>query len=494
MPLRPDMEFQDYLRVLSKRKWIIILTYISLFVAASVYIVLTPKLYKSSTTILSIPQKVPPSFIPSTVTVGAGDRMATIEQLIKSRTRLKRVMEDVGVFAKARKEGLEDETIRWMNKRIDVRSVVNPLGKEIDSQTESQAFSISFLHEDPTMAMLTASRIASLFIEENDKLREKQAVGTSEFLESQLKETKARLDVQEQRVKKFKMRHSGELPQELQTNLANLQRLQDQYRMATEGIRAAEQRLLSLHSSPSSSEDTSLAIRRELNLRRNQLVELTTKYTNQYPDVIRMREEVEELEKKLANSSSSPSTDTKLVAAIESEIDALKREREHIRRNTEIHQAKVDQAPLRDQELIIVTRDYDNLKNQYNELLRKKSEADISQNLEVREKGTQYRVLDPANLPKDHSVPNITKIFGLAFFVAGFLGFGGAIAMERMDLSLRGVTDFKHFFDIPILASIPILETVEIGRRQKLRKKAIIGGIVSVTFTIFAFLFFFLWK
>ncbi len=490
MPLRPDMEFQDYLQIFSKRKWLIVITYISLFLGASVYIVLTPKLYKSTTTILSIPQKVPQNFIPTTVTVGAGDRVATIEQLIKSRTRLKRVMEDVGLFAQARKENLEEEALRWMSRRIEIKSVAN-IGREIDSQTESQAFSISFLHEDSTMAMLAASRLASLFIEENDKLREKQAVGTSEFLESQLKATKAKLEVQEERVKRFKMQHTGELPQELQTNLTNLQRLQDQYRIANDGIRAAEQRLLSLRSLPDSPDDPSQAIRRELELRRNKLVELSSKYTDQYPDVLRMREEVEALEEKLANLSSP---DTTLVASIQSEIEALKRERETVRRSMGIFQAKVDRAPRRDQELITLSRDYDNLKTQYNELLKKKSEADIAQNLEMREKGTQYRILDPANLPKRHSEPNLAKILGFAFFMASLLGFGGAIGMEKMDLSLRGVTDFKHFFDIPILASIPILETVEIGHRQKLRRKAVIGGIVSFTFALFAFILFFFLK
>ena len=157
-----------------------------------------------------------------------------------------------------------------------------------------------------------------------------------------------------------------------------------------------------------------------------------------------------------------------------------------------IFQAKVDRAPRRDQELITVTRDYDNLKTQYNELLKKKSEADIAQNLEMREKGTQYRILDPANLPKKHSEPNLAKVLGFAFFMASFLGFGGAIGMEKLDLSLRGVTDFKHFFDIPILASIPILETIEIGRREKLRRKALIGGIFSFSFALFAFILFFL--
>src|SRR4030067_1227008 len=125
---------------------------------------------------------------------------------------------------------------------------------------------------------------------------------------------------------------------------------------------------------------------------------------------------------------------------------------------------------------------------------KKKNGRGFSKDLELRLKGEQFQILDPANLPKEPFTPNVKKIFALAFLMAGFLGFGGAIGMEKIDLSLRGVTDFKHFFDLPILASIPILETMEFDRRQKLRKKAVIGGIISFAFALFAFFLFFAMK
>ena len=107
MPLRPDMELQDYLQIFTKRKWVIFLSFLFVFLGASVYTVLTPKQYKSTTTILIIPQRVPENFVRSTVTLGAESRLPIIEQQIKSRTRLKKVMEEVGLYASARKEGLE---------------------------------------------------------------------------------------------------------------------------------------------------------------------------------------------------------------------------------------------------------------------------------------------------------------------------------------------------------------------------------------------------
>jgi len=530
------MELEDYLQIFTKRKWTIIVTFLSVLLIASVYFVVTPKLYKSSTTILIIPQQVPEKFVQSTVTVGLESRLPTIQSLITSRSRLKKVMAEVGIFAKARKEGLEDEAASVMAGRIEIEVAQDPQTASLP-QTGNEAFSLSFLYEDPTIAMLTVSRIASLFIEENLKLREKQAVGTSEFLDSQLKETKAKLNAAEQKVKRYKMQFSGGLPEELMTNLTNMGRLQQQEGMIAAEIRDARGRVASLLAQISllergsqavfhddgkvevdTSEDASMVIAKELHERRNLLTELSAKYTNQYPDVVRLRGEVKELEKKLEEISLSahsaggnekkvtesrkylPLTEREReksrllksqIASMEEDIRAMNRERETIRRNILTIQAKVDQAPRREQEMITLTRDYENLKEQYNELQRRKTEADISEDMEMRMKGDQFQILDPANLPKKPFKPNIIKVFGLAFLMAGFLGFGGAIGLEKIDLSLRGITDFKYFFDIPVLATIPILETIDIGQRQKLRRRAKLAGIISFAFALLVFLLFF---
>jgi polysaccharide chain length determinant protein (PEP-CTERM system associated) len=508
------MEVQDYLQILTKRKRVIIFSFLLIFFFASVYIIRTPKQYKSTTTILIIPQKVPEEFVRSTVTLGVEDRIPVIEQQIKSRTRVKKVMEEVGLFAEARKEGLEDEAIGTMINRIEIEAAEDPrTGGRV--QTESGVFSISFLLEDPTLAMLTASRIASLFIEETLKLREKQAVGTSEFLDLQLKETKAKLDAQEEKVKRYKMRYSGGLPEELATNLSNLTRLQQREGMIAGEIRDLRSRKNALQTQISMVARGSHAIFHD-----DGKVEVADKY----PDVVRLRGEVEELERRLAeipmsarssnendsNGSKKKVTNSRSylpltgremeesrllkaqMSSMEADIKALNRERETISRKIFAVQTEVDRAPRRGQELITLTRDYENLKALYNDLQAKKTEADISQDLEMRMKGAQFQILDPANLPKKPFKPNIKKILGLAFLFAGFFGFGGAVGLEIMDLSLRGVTDFKHFFDIPILASIPILETMEIDRRPNLRRKAIIAGAVSFAFAFFAFLLFLL--
>lgn len=532
MPLRPDMEIRDYLELFRRRKWFVIFSFLLVLFGASVYNVVTPEQFKSTTTILIIPQRVPENYVQSTVSIGVADRLATIQQQVMSRTRLMLVMEELGLFPEARAAKSPEEVIEGMRKRIEIE-VVSDKGRRRDQGTE--AFSVSFLHEDPRLAMLTASRLASLFIDENLKSREQQAIGTSEFLDSQLNETKERLEAQEERIKQYKLRFMGELPQELQTNLTVLTRLQDQYKTNADGIRAAEDRKVFLEAQLSMLEramqsvvrddgsvdalpgqDPLQAVMAELTLKRARLADLSARYTERYPEVTRMRREVELLEEKLDRIRTSPPAVEKQgepakrgqaaapafssremeeirrltaqISATDAEIVSLKRERENVQRNIADFQARVERSPRREQEMISLTRDYENQKQSYNDLLKKKLDADISQNLEKRQKGEQFQIIDPANFPEKPFKPDRKKAFGIAFLLACALGFGGPVGLEMADPTLRTPKEFKHFFDLPVLASIPVLRDDAYRRRQMLRRAAVYGGIIGLTVAVSAFL------
>jgi polysaccharide chain length determinant protein (PEP-CTERM system associated) len=524
------MDYQDYLQIFSKRKWVIIVSFLSVFLGAGVYVLTTPKTYKSTTTILIVPQRVPENYVRSTVTVGAEGRLATLQQQVTSRTRLLKVMTELGLFQKELKEEPQEDVIEKMTGRIGIDIVQDR--RQDRARDDAEAFSISFEHEDPKLAMLTASRLASTYIDENVRSREHQAVGTSQLIESQLKETKAKLDAQEDKVKRYKTQFMGSLPQELQANLNTLTRLQQQYSTTAIEISDLEKQKFMLQSQLSlieqgpqaivhedgraeidTSQEAAQTLTAQLALRRSQLAEISAKYSDRYPDVIRLRKEIEQLEKKLleAQASASASSRTKKdapkssvympltgkgredsrrvkgqLAQIDSEIAVLKTERGNIQRKIAVSQARVEQAPRHEQELVSLTMDYENLKKSHDDLVKKKMEADLSQQVELRQKGEQYRILDPANLPERPFKPKKGIILACAMLMAGVLGFGGSILMERMDLSLRGVTDFKHYFDIPVLACIPVLESDEIDRRQKFRRKAFLTGAISFALFLFA--------
>ncbi|MBI5249632.1 MAG: hypothetical protein HY912_09065 [Desulfomonile tiedjei] len=524
MPFRSNMQPQEYAAIFMRRKWLIVFSILFILFSASVYCVVAPEQFKSSTTILVIPQRVPEGYVRSTVSIRIEERLSTIRQQVMSRTRLNTVMDELGLFKEERKKKPVEEVVEDMRKRIDIQV------------RGTDAFTLSFIHENRQMAMLTASRLASFFIDENLKVREQQAVGTSDFLDSQMQETKKKLEVQEERVKQYKMRFMGELPQQMEANLNMLRGLQDRFRVITDSIRSAEDRKVFLEAQASSLErslqmvvtveegrgeqvimvDPAQGSLAELAGKKARLAELSAKYTDKYPETQRTKREVEQLETRISEirkSSSSQDNANKRkvsppppashqvsseilenrrlraqIALSDQEISSMKKEREEIKKGIAAVQAKVEQSPRREQEMIALTRDYDNIKRSYDELLRKKLDADVSQNLEKRQKGEQFQILDPANIPEEPFKPDRKKVFALAAIAALMLGFGGAIGLEMLDPTLREATEFRHFFELPILASIPVLQDQEYTRRLAIRKAAVFGGIVSFTTAVSVFL------
>ena len=494
MPLRPKMDLREYGKLFLRRKWMIVFSFLFILLAASVYCVVTPELYKSETTILIIPQSVPQDYVRSTVSVKVEQQLATIKQQVLSRTTLMKVMEELRLFEKERKSLAPEEVVELMRKRVGIEVVS---GKSRDS---SDAFTLSFQHENPKSAMSAAARLASFFIDENLKTREQQAMGTSEFLESQLKETKARLEELEAKVKEYKMRFMGELPQQMDANLRMLTGLQDRLRSNEASARALEDRKAYLEAQLSlmeksitttvtdngqtmsvSSQDPSQTLENQLAQKRARLAELTSKYTPMYPTVVAARQEVADLERRLAEiqraapvpaagkqpadalpaPASSPSGREELrrmKAQLKSsamEIASLKREKKTIEKNVAAVEQKIERSPKREQEMISLIRDYENQKKSYDDLLKKKLEADVSQNLEKRQKGTQFQILDPANLPQESFKPDRKKAMLIALLLALAVGFGGAIFLESMDLTLHDVRNFKHLYKVQILGHHP---------------------------------------
>lgn len=537
MPLRPNMQPQEFLEIFLRRKWLIVFSILFILFGASVYCVVTPERFKSSTTILVVPQRVPENYVKSTISVRIEDRLGTIKQQVMSRTRLVAVMDELGLFKEDRKKLPIEEVVEEMRKRINIEV------------RHTDAFTLSFVHENRQMAMLTTSRLASLFIDENLKNREQQAVGTADFLESQLQETKKKLEEQEDRVKKYKTAYMGELPQQLQANLAIISRLQDQLKANADAIRSAQDRRMFTESQigtletqvssieaqaraasgggetaaaePVSPSDPAAPYLTELNAKRARLADLSTKYTDRYPEIRRLKEEVARLEKQVADARGNPTPAQgatgepasrppaplaanpaspmsrereeirrlrTVLKGLDLEIQSLKKESADIRKSVAAVEARVDRSPKREQEMISLTRDYDNLKKSYDDLLKKKLDADISQNLEKRQKGEQFQILDPANLPEEPFIPNRTKVFGIAVLAALLIGFGGAIGLETIDPSVRGAKEFRHFSELPILASIPSIHDKAYVKKIGRRRAAVFGGLITFTTAVTVFL------
>src|SRR2546425_8184936 len=228
------------LAVCSRRQWLAILACALPMTAGVSFITFLPNIYRSTATVLVDRQQVPEAFVRSTVTSALETRIQTISQEILSRSRLEVLINRFGLYPDLRKRVAPEELIERMRKdiKLDLKSA------EARGQREATvAFTISYQGSDPGTVSLVANTLASFYVEENFKARERQATGTADFLKVQLEDTKKRLDEQEQRVSEFKRRHMGELPQQMETNLATLERLHTQLRLnADNQTRAAERR------------------------------------------------------------------------------------------------------------------------------------------------------------------------------------------------------------------------------------------------------------
>jgi len=198
------------LAIWSRRKWLAILAFAAPMAAAVSFIAFLPNVYRSTATVLVERQLVPEAFVQSTVTSTLETRLQQISQEILSRSRLEALINRFGLYLKTRERTPIEEVIERM--RDDIKLELK--GVEVRGQRQATvSFAISYQGTDPGLVAQVTNTLASFYVEENLKVRERLAMGTAEFLKVQLAETKKRLDGQEQRVGVFKRRHLGELPQ-----------------------------------------------------------------------------------------------------------------------------------------------------------------------------------------------------------------------------------------------------------------------------------------
>jgi len=489
----------QYLDIALRRKWLIIFpTLISLAVALYIAIV-TPPVYQSETTILVEPQQIPENYVESTVTGSVQDRLSTISQQILSRTRLESVIQQFNLYPEKRKEQPMEAVIGTMRKNILV-DVIEGAGSRRSREGAAAAFKLAFSHGDPEVAQQVTMKLASMYIVENLKIRENLARETRSFLDKQLLDMESQLKTVEESIRVFKQTYMGELPEQLEVNLRTMEQLQIQRTSIQESIRDAEAQQISLEQQLADTqryllgEETNRdALVQQIELKKQELTSLMTRYTDQYPDVMRTKREIHELEARLMAGDREPEDPEKenaspmnpLYLRIRnqmnenlSEIQGLRSSLAKINWKMKKLEDRVENVPKREQELMSLTRDYETIKQSYDSLMERKISASIAESLESRQKSEQFRILDPANYPQRPVKPDRRRI--LVFGLLAGLGIGGGLSflLEYMDRSYRRVEDIKNTLDLPVLGVIPALTTDrEMARRKRWRWGLACAGV-----------------
>jgi len=415
-----------------------------------------------------------------TVRSSVSDRLSTLSQQILSRTHLEKVIKELDLFSGAIGTVPMEGIVEAMRQSITIQ-VQRARGGDVQN-----TFTISYEGKDPEKVMIVTNRLASLFIEENLKSRERKAVGTSEFLERELSSLEVALKEKEEDIRAYKERYMGELPGQLDANLRILERLQDQMKSNEDAQKAAEERRILLQSqisqlsmeaftSPGGEVLGETPPMIQLNQLKAQLNRLQSLYTEKHPDVIDTKAHIARLENAITNKNDayegadSPGNLSALNptvarlsrerANIESEIRRLKSKKGSLAEQFAIYQQRVENTPRREQELATLTRDYNLFRSNYQSLLNKKIQARLAENLERRQMGEQFKILDPARLPEKPFKPDRKRIMLIGAFLGFVFGGGLAYMKETIDQSFRKVEEMEDFLGLSVIASIPRIES-----------------------------------
>ena len=489
--VRKSPGFGSALEVWSRRKWLAILVFVGPCVAVISVVTFLPNIYRSTATVLIEGQQLPEAFVRSTVTSAVETRLQTITQDILSRSRLESLITRFGLYADLKRQVPLEEVIERMRRdiQLELKGV-----KQVEQHRATVAFSIGYKGSNPLTVAQVTNTLASFYIEENLKVRERQAAGTTEFLRVQLDETKKKLDELERLVSAFKKAYMGELPQQLDANLATLGRLNMQLRVNSDNLPRSLERKEDLAKQLSEMESSAPAggpgatAERTAKLRQ-ELVELSARFTDAHPTVVRVKSEIKDLERQLTEAKPNGEPEKEQVAPaspaarrlrqalgeVDAEIAALKAEAGHLRRDIAAYQQRVEKTPRREQEFQSLSRDYETTKELYTSLLRRYEEAKLAESMEQRQKGEQFRVLDPAMASEQPVAPNRVRLILTGLALSLGLALGAVVLGEQLDTSFHTVDDLRAFTRVPVLVSIPpiVTETDVSQRRWRLKLVAV---------------------
>jgi polysaccharide chain length determinant protein (PEP-CTERM system associated) len=440
-----------------------------------------PARHTSRTLVLVEQQKVPESFVRPVVTDAVDQRLGTMKEQILSRTRLQPIIERFGLFKEDASKVPAEELMERMRKAIEV----TPIRPVIDTGRPLPGFTIAFTAADPRLAQQVCAEITSMFMEENLRIRQQRAEGTTQFLEKQLEEAKGKLDEQDKKLAAFKSRYIGQLPGQEQTNLNLLMGLNTQLEAVTQALNRSQQDKAYMESLLAQQVATWQAaqtgtnpetLEQQLAKLQNDLVTLEARYTPDHPDIIKTRNDIGQLQKKIeeaksaAKNKGAQKSDTALLAeppqiqqfrnqihqAAEN-IREQTREQERLQHQVKIYQSRVQLSPVVEQQYKELTRDHQTALAFYDDLLAKKTSSEIATDLERRQQGEQFRVMDPADLPEKPTFPN-RPLFAAGGLAAGLgLGLGITMLLELRDKSLRTERDVEFSLKLPTLALIPVI-------------------------------------
>jgi polysaccharide chain length determinant protein (PEP-CTERM system associated) len=509
---------QDYLTLLKRYWWIVVCT-TAVGAFTALLISSTRKdVYQSNMLVQILPQRVPNSYVQSTVTVGTEERMGSLTAQVKSRSQLERLIREFGLYKEELATTPMEDVVGLMQTAIDV-NLVRPQSR----QAPAEAFTLRFTYGDPDLAARVTSALGNLFIALNARERNDLAKTANTFFESQLVEAKKRLEDQEAKVERFRQQHAGRLPTQSEFNLQAMSATQTSLTSQVESLARDRDRRMTLErtyndrlntplpvspvaASPTATVDPSGAavvpLAQQLQTARVRLESLEARLKPEHPDLRRQQRVVSELERRMATEKTEPGTAPDATSAgltpeaiqrreqlqtLKADIESLDRqiafkesEVARLRREIADYQGRLEATPGVESEWISLTRDYETLKSSYEELLRKSEASKVSEDLERRQVGEVFKIVDSASVPV-RPVGSIRLTINAAGTGLGFaIGAGILVLFFVRDKTFHSEGDVLDVVRLPVLAIVPfVMDKAEERRRKRFR--TVVAGAAAAT-------------
>jgi polysaccharide chain length determinant protein (PEP-CTERM system associated) len=483
------LSIQDYVSILKRKWWIIVIPAIIFpIIGYGITFLIQPQ-YISQTLVLVEQQKVPDSYVRPVITEDLTERLASMKEQILSRSRLQPIIERFNLYANSKMS--MDDRIDATRKNIGIA----PIQSEIARSAGLPGFFISFKASDARTAQLVCGEITSLFVSANLSDRAASAAGTTDFLKGQLEDAKAKLDEEDAKLAKFQQTYMGKLPGAESSNINMMTSLNSQLDAATQALQRMEQdksyaesifALQQGQAAAGGGEHGKAPQAEEADLQRLQAEEadLTSRYTDDYPDVVAVRRKIKELQQQIASAppapvvptSSTPKpTDSLSTLQFRAQLKAMdlaiaqkKKDQASIQAQLRMYQERVSSSPAIEEEYKSITRDNETAQAFYTDLLNKMNQSKMATDLEKRQQGEQFRVMDEPNLPEEPSSPKRSAFVGGGLAIGVGLGLMIIALLEYMNTAVRSERDIWAFTKLPTLGVIGFNgepETVKPKRR-----------------------------
>lgn len=476
-----EISWTDVRRAVRRYWWIPLITIPICTALAFVATKVLPKKYTSQTVVLVDPPAVSAEIVKPVVPEDLGRQLASMKQQILSRTRLEPVIDKFGLYQKDRQRYGMDELVTRLRESIDVVPM-DPMPGTAPGNRQLPGFTVTVTFNDPVAAQQICSEVTSMFTVESARSSVQQGKQATSFLTQQLEDAKAKLDAEDGKLAQFKQKYAGSLPDDEQTNLGLLAGMNTQLEGLTQALGRAQQEKAFDETLLTQQEASWQASQKGQNPEtdeqevanlQDQLAALRAKYTEEHPDVIKLKVRIADLKKKMATpqaeekkeKAASPATEPLQIQQLRAKLKQdqlavadLTKQQAQLEQQTHTLETRIQASPAVEQQYKELTRNHQTALDFYDSLLKNRDQAAMATDLQQQQEGEQFRMLDPPSLPDKPSFPKKSLFLGGGAGAGFALGVGILLLLAVTDKSLHTERDVETYLKLPVLVAVPLFE------------------------------------